>query len=127
MLPVDFKNAEYDGLRKYRQIDNGDGTVSFQDVTDYRVVGSTFGDAEINATNQAINEATQAIAAATQELSGKASTDVATASAAGLMSAEDFTKLSGIEAGAQTRIGSPVYISATAPSDTTGLWVVPPT
>lgn len=55
-LPVDFKNADYDGLRKYRMINNDDGTVSFQDVTNYRVVGSQFGGEEINAINTAIND-----------------------------------------------------------------------
>ena len=54
-LKTDFKNAEYDGLRKYRVIENDDGTVSFQDVTDYKTVGSTWGAAEINATNTEIN------------------------------------------------------------------------
>lgn len=55
MLRTDFRNSEYDGLRKYRMIQNDDGTVSFQDVTDYRVVGDTFGGVEINATNQTVN------------------------------------------------------------------------
>lgn len=54
-LRTDFKNAEYDGMRKYRMINNADGTISLQDVTDYRVVGSTFGGGEINATNSEVN------------------------------------------------------------------------
>lgn len=43
MLKTDYKSAEYEGLRKYIQINNGDGTISLQDVTDYRVVGDQFG------------------------------------------------------------------------------------
>lgn len=39
---------------------------------------------------------------------------------------EEKEKLSSVEPGAQPRIGVPVYISATAPSNTDGLWVVPP-
>lgn len=119
-LKTDYKSAEYIGLRKYRQVTNDDGTVSFIDVTDYAVVGSEFGGADINATNQAVNEVNEGLAL-------KASTDTATTATAGLMSAADKAKLNGIQAGAQTRIGNPVYISATAPTDTTGLWVVPPT
>lgn len=44
------------GKRKYRIIDNGDGTYSFEDVTTYTQDGSDFGAGQINATNQAINE-----------------------------------------------------------------------
>lgn len=42
--------------RKYRIIDNGDDTYSFEDVTDYTQTGSDFGSGQINATNQAVNE-----------------------------------------------------------------------
>ena len=42
--------------RKYRIIDNGDDTYSFEDVTDYTQTGSDFGAGQINATNQAVNE-----------------------------------------------------------------------
>lgn len=55
-LRTDFRNAQFYGKRKYNMINNPDGTVSFQDVTDYRVVGSEFGGTEANQTNQAIND-----------------------------------------------------------------------
>lgn len=55
-LPTNFQDAEYSGLRKYRQINNDDGTVSFQDVTDYTKKGSKFGANEVNAINLDINE-----------------------------------------------------------------------
>lgn len=42
-------------LRKYNMIHNSDGTVSFEDVTEYSQVGDTFGGADINATNAAVN------------------------------------------------------------------------
>ena len=43
-------------LRKYQMRDNGDGTVSFVDVTEYEQEGDTFGAGDINATNQEVNE-----------------------------------------------------------------------
>lgn len=59
-LPVNFKDDILDpsmsGKRKYRLIDNGDGTVSFEDVTTYTQAGSDFGAGQINATNKAVNE-----------------------------------------------------------------------
>lgn len=42
-------------LRKYQQIQNDDGTVSFVDVTEYTQVGTSFGAKDINDTNAAIN------------------------------------------------------------------------
>lgn len=59
-LPVNFKDDILDpsmsGKRKYRLIDNGDGTVSFEDVTTYTQAGSDYGAGQINATNKAVNE-----------------------------------------------------------------------
>lgn len=43
-------------LRKYQQIQNDDGTVSFVDVTEYTQVGTSFGAKDINDTNAAIND-----------------------------------------------------------------------
>lgn len=43
-------------LRKYQQIQNDDGTVSFVDVTEYTQVGISFGAKDINDTNAAIND-----------------------------------------------------------------------
>ena len=48
------------GKRRFNMIQNSDGTVSFEDVTDYTQVGSTFGAAQINATNEAVNNAADA-------------------------------------------------------------------
>ena len=59
-LPVDFKDdvlqAEMAGKRKYRIIQNEDGTISLEDVTNYSQIGSNFGAAQMNATNLAVNE-----------------------------------------------------------------------
>ncbi len=60
-LPVNFKDdilkENMNGKRRFNMIQNSDGTVSFEDVTDYTQVGSTFGAAQINATNEAVNNA----------------------------------------------------------------------
>lgn len=60
ILPTNFKDdilgATMDNLRRYKMIENSDGTVSLQDVTDYAQVGSDFGAAQMNATNTAVNE-----------------------------------------------------------------------
>lgn len=59
-LPVDFKddvlNVSMDGKRRYRLLLQEGGTYVLEDVTDYDTVGSTFGAAQINATNQAVNQ-----------------------------------------------------------------------
>ena len=60
VLPTNFKDdilsSSMGGKRKYRIIDNGDGTYSLEDVTDYTQTGSDFGAGQINATNKAVNE-----------------------------------------------------------------------
>lgn len=60
ILPTTFKDdivsSAMNGRRKYNMIQNDDGTVSFEDVTEYTQVGSNFGAAQINATNGAVNE-----------------------------------------------------------------------
>ena len=59
-LPTNFKDdilaPQMAGKRRYRIIQNDDGTVSLEDVTDYSRVGSDFGAAQINAMNMAVNE-----------------------------------------------------------------------
>ena len=58
-LKTDFKddvlNTEVNDKRRYRMIQNSDGTVSFEDVTDYLTVGDDFGSAEVNEITGAIN------------------------------------------------------------------------
>lgn len=45
-----------DGLRKYNMIQNSDGTVSFEDVTNYSQIGSSYGAKEVNEERAAIND-----------------------------------------------------------------------
>lgn len=58
-LRTDYKDDVLDTSvnekRKYRMITNDDGTVSFEDVTEYLQVGDSFGSADINETNKKIN------------------------------------------------------------------------
>lgn len=54
-------------LRKYQQIQNDDGTVSFVDVTEYTQVGTSFGAKDINDTNAAINDVNGNLTYSTEE------------------------------------------------------------
>jgi hypothetical protein len=56
-LPTDYTDAVWDGRRKYNQIYNSDGTVSFDDVTVYtNREKSFFGAKDANQMNAAMNE-----------------------------------------------------------------------
>lgn len=56
LLPTDYTDAVWSGLKKYSQIDNSDGTVSFQDVTVYtNKEKSFFGAKDANRMNEALN------------------------------------------------------------------------
>lgn len=55
-LRTDYVDAVFDGLRKYQQVVNADGTYSFADVTTYTVKENAFlGAKDINAMNTAMN------------------------------------------------------------------------
>lgn len=51
----DVLNTSVNTQRKYIQTNNADGTISLSDATSYTQEGSTFGAADINATNQEVN------------------------------------------------------------------------
>lgn len=59
VLPVNYQDdiigADMGGKRRYNLINNPDGTVSLEDVTEYTQVGSDFGAKNINETNIAVN------------------------------------------------------------------------
>lgn len=56
LLPVDYTDAVWSGLKKYNTVENDDGTVSFQDVTQYsHKEKSFFGAYEANRMNEALN------------------------------------------------------------------------
>lgn len=56
LLPVDYTDAVWSGLKRYNQVINDDGTVSFQDVTLYNnKERSFFGAIDANRMNDALN------------------------------------------------------------------------
>ena len=59
-LPVNYVddtlNSAMDGKRRYKVINNADGTISLEDVTTYDQVGSNFGASQLNTIGKAINE-----------------------------------------------------------------------
>ena len=56
MLPTDYTDVIWSGLKRYTEITNDDGTVSFQDVTQYsNREKSFFGAADANRMNEALN------------------------------------------------------------------------
>lgn len=56
LLPVNYTDAVWSGLKKYVQVNNQDGTVSFQDVTQYsQKETSFFGAYDANRMNEALN------------------------------------------------------------------------
>lgn len=59
-LRTDYKddvlNINTNERRKYRMINNADGTISFEDVTDYVQNGDSFGSADINAITEKVNK-----------------------------------------------------------------------
>ena len=57
-LSTNFKDdilADSNDKRKYTQINNSDGTISLQDSTAYKQVGSSYGAKEVNEEREAIN------------------------------------------------------------------------
>ena len=54
-LTTDYLDAVFAGNRKYQQTTNGDGTVSFTDMTEYTQEGDRFGAEDINGTNTTVN------------------------------------------------------------------------
>lgn len=55
-LKTDYKDAMFDGQRRYRLIPNEDGTYSLPDATTYTQQGDKFGANDINAANAEINK-----------------------------------------------------------------------
>lgn len=54
-LKDDILDSSVNTRRKYRMIENEDGTVEFEDVTEYSQVGDEYGAGLINETNKQVN------------------------------------------------------------------------
>lgn len=73
LLKTDYKDdilSDVSEKRKYNMVTNSDGTVSFEDVTNYAQVGDSFGSGDINKTNALVNKSLQIVSfdASTGEL-----------------------------------------------------------
>lgn len=56
LLPTNYTDAVWSGLKKYIEVDNHDGTISFQDATAYtQKENSFFGAKDANRMNEALN------------------------------------------------------------------------
>lgn len=67
----DVLDSSKNQLRKYQQIQNDDGTVSFVDVTEYSTTGTSFGAKDINDTNAAVNELNNSLSSVNNKLQDK--------------------------------------------------------
>ena len=66
----DYQFQEGESLRKYQQISNDDGTISFRDVTSYQQEGDRFSASDINSTNAKVNELNQKVGGIETDVSG---------------------------------------------------------
>lgn len=66
----DYRFQEGETLRKYQEISNEDGTISFRDVTSYQQEGDRFSASDINSTNAKVNELDQEISGLQTDVSG---------------------------------------------------------
>ncbi len=55
VLKTDYKDAVFEGARKYKETVNPDGTKSYEDQTSYTQEGDAFGAKELNGITGAIN------------------------------------------------------------------------
>lgn len=57
-LKTNYQDQTYIGQKKYRMIENGDGTVSFEDVTQYTNIGDKLHGADLNNMNTILKDLT---------------------------------------------------------------------
>lgn len=62
LLKTDYQDAAFEGMRKYKMLNNSDGTVSLVDVTNYTVKEEAFfGADDANKINTAVNAILEAL------------------------------------------------------------------
>lgn len=89
-LPTDYTDAIWNGNRKYKMITNSDGTVSFEDVTEYtNKEKSFFGATEANQMNAGMNELAENMenVEASKEAAATSATNAANSASAAASSA----------------------------------------
>ena len=69
-LKTDYKEDVFEGSRKYQVTQDTDGNTEISDVTTYSQEGDSFGAADINATNAAVNRIAAAPLPATLTVAG---------------------------------------------------------
>lgn len=57
-LKTNYKDDVFSGNRKYREISNADGSISFEDITEYSQEGDSFGSSALNEICAAVNSNT---------------------------------------------------------------------
>lgn len=67
-LKTDYGDDIYSGKRKFQMTTNDDGTVSFDDATEYQQVGDEFGAGDVNRTNTAVNGNSEKIASNSEQI-----------------------------------------------------------
>ena len=121
-LPTNYKDAVWSGLRKYTQIDNDDGTVSFKDMTVYtQKENSFFGAADANQMNTAMNELATNITgvaqnAAAANTAAETAASKATAAAASATNAANFASAAANAKSSATSSASSASTSASTAS-----------
>lgn len=73
-LKTDYVNDKFEGSRRWTIVENDDGSVSLEDITEYAVNGDIFNADDINATNTQINTNTSTIAKNKTELTTQIAT-----------------------------------------------------
>lgn len=110
-LPTDYEDAVWNGLKKYAQVDNEDGTVSFKDMTVYaKKEKSFFGAADANAMNVAMNQ----LAGNMDTISQKATQATNAASAATTKASEAATSAQDAESAKTAAASSASSASSSA-------------
>lgn len=98
VLPVNYQDdivaSSMGGKRRYNLINNPDGTVSLEDVTEYTQVGSDYGAKDINETNTAVN-ACYSSSEVDSKLNAKINTSNIINTASTLLSATDVNQIAG--------------------------------
>lgn len=130
-LKTDYTDAAWTGNRKYNMIENSDGTVSFEDVTEYTSKeNSFFGASDANAMNTAVNTATTNIASLQLDKLDKSTITTKTATASNkTISTGKYTNICSISLAPGTWVVRGVIQSGSASSgdvcaiiNTTAAW-----
>ena len=118
-LPTDYTDAIWNGNRKYNMITNSDGTVSFEDVTEYtNKENSFFGATEANQMNAGMNELAENMESV-EESKEAAATSATNAAASATAAANSASAASSSQTAAASSASSASSSASTASSKAT--------